>query len=163
MSRTESPTDYIYVPLRAKLYAELISHTGQADVSYLIEGLLEQYLVDMYGEDDTIILKFAEEKDEEFRSRYGDPGRGYQWSTVFLPNGTQVRMTYRNRDYYAEICHGRLWYDGDALSPSQFARLVANNTNRNAWRDLYIQFPGEGVWKTADNLRRVKPLSLSDF
>ena len=95
-----------------------------------------------------------QEMTDTFREKYGDPGQGYQWQTVLLPNGTNIRMSYGDRDSYAEIRHGRLYFGDASMSPSQFARRVANNTSRNAWRDLYIRFPGEDRWILADLLRQ---------
>ena len=46
-----------------------------------------------------------EESTEILPEKYGDPGRGYQWQSVFLPNGTTIRMTYRGRNSYAEVRH----------------------------------------------------------
>lgn len=168
MTQFSEPTDYIYVPLRAELYADLVRRSGNSDVSGYINHSVESFLERSEGDPDLwsakYIEKLAEDEDEEFLAKYGDPGRGYQWGAVFLPNGTQVRMTYGGQDTYTEIRHGRFCYDEESMSPSQFARRVARNTTRNAWRDLYIKFPGDASWKPADSLRlRVTPFSLSDF
>ena len=153
-----NPTDYVFLPLPTELYAEFIRRSGKADMSHLIRDLVQNFLEDTEGDPgiwtEEYIEKFADEQDEAFREKYGDPGRGYQWQNLFLPNGTQVRMTYGGKDSYAEIQHERLRYGDKVMSPSQFAGKVARYTNRNAWRDLYIKFPGEGAWKLADHLRR---------
>lgn len=153
-----SSTDYVFVPLPAELYAEFIRRSGKADISLWLKDVVQSFLEDTKGDpymwSEEYIEKIAQEEDEAFREKYGDPGRGYQWQNLFLPNGTQVRMTYGGKDSYAEIRHGRLFYSDKNMSPSQFAGKVARYTNRNAWRDLYIKFPGEGSWKLADQLRR---------
>ncbi len=41
-----------------------------------------------------------------------------------------------------------LW-NGKAVIPSQFANKVTNS-NRNAWRDLYVKRPSDGIWILAD-------------
>ena len=96
-------------------------------------------------------------EDEEASERlktYGSTKKGYQWQSVFLPNGTQVRMTYQGKTYLADIRHQQLMFDGNALSPSEVARRIANNTNRNAWRDLWVKRPTDQEWLLADILRR---------
>ena len=172
MTKSPDPTDYIYVPLHVELYADLVRRSGKADVSGFIDhsvgSFLERTEADPGIWSAEYIEKLAEKEDEAFWEEYGDPGRGYQWQTVFLPNGTKIRMSYGGQDSYAEIRHGRLCHGEESMSPSQFAGRVAKGasgegTNRNAWRDLYIKFPGEGSWKLADSLRRQPALSLSDF
>lgn len=164
MAQSNDPTDFVYVPLHVELYADLVRRSGGANVSGLIHHAVDGFLQDTVGDPSIwsaeYIGKVAEEEDKASREKYGDPGRGYQWQNLFLPNGTQVRMKYAHRDTYAEIRQSQFCFGEESLSPSQFARRVANNTNRNAWRDLYIKFPGEASWKLADSLRQVKPLSL---
>ena len=64
-------------------------------------------------------------------------------------------MTYKGRHAYAAIQKERLVYEGESLSPSEFASKVADGTNRNAWRDLFLQFPGSSEWESADAARRL--------
>ena len=167
MTQSSEPTDYIYVPLHVELYADLVRRSGDADVSHFIAHSVESFLERTEGDPNIWsaehIEKLADEEDEAFQEKYGDPERGYQWGTVFLPNGTKVRMSYKGQDTYAEIRHARFYYGEESMSPSQFARRVARNTNRNAWRDLYIKFPGEASWTLADSLRHRRTLKLSDF
>ncbi|MFV1602326.1 MULTISPECIES: hypothetical protein [unclassified Phaeobacter] len=158
MSISTNPTDYVYVPLRADLYAELIRRSGRSDVSVYVENQVQDFL-EATKSDPSIwsaeyIERQAQDTDQEFITKYGNPSRGYQWQSLFLPNGSQVRMTYRGEAHYAFIQHERLRFGSHDMSPSEFARSVANNTNRNAWRDIYVQFPGEADWKFADDLRR---------
>lgn len=158
MTQTTDQTSYIFVPLHVKLYAELIQRSGKADVSVYINNIVTDFLDRTEGDaqiwSSEYIEKIAEKQDEEFVDRYGDPSRGYQWQTVYLPNGTQIRMTYRGDSTYGEVRHGKLFLGEESMSPSEFARHVANNTSRNAWRDIYVKFPGDGGWLLADDLRR---------
>ena len=168
MTQSTQPTAYIYAPLRVELYAELVRRSGEADVSYIIDNCVETLLESTEGDPNVWSAEYADrwtDEDAAFRERYGEPGRGYQWQTVFLPNGTNIRMSYGSRDFHAEIRHSGFLFQDERMSPSQFARRVANNTNRNAWRDLYIQFPGRVSWELADVLRQrsVRPTPLSDF
>lgn len=160
MTQSNESTDYIYVPLHVELYAALVRRSGNADVSGYIEHSVESFLERTEGDPHIwsaeYIEKLVDKEDEAFREKYGDPGQGDKWGTVSLPNGTQVRMLYKGQYAYAEVRHERLRYGEESMSPSQFARRVAENTNRNAWRDLYIKFPGEASWKLADSLRRLR-------
>ena len=170
MKQPTVPTDYIYVPLHIELYADLIHRSGKSDVSGYIDHSVESFLERTEGDPDIwsaeYIEKLADEGEEEFQEKFGDPGRGYQWHPIFLQNGSELRMTYKGKHFYAKIRHERVWYDGKSMSPSQFASHVAGH-NRNAWRHLYIKFPGAGSWKLADDVRQQvpppKPFSLSGF
>lgn len=157
MTQHTKPTDFIYVPLRADLYAELIRRSGRSDVSIYIENQIEDFLEITRGNPDIwsseYIERLAAQDDGDFQEKYGDPGRGYQWQKVFLPNGTKLRMTYRGDSSYGEIRHDELFLENESMSPSEFASRIANNTSRNAWRDIYVKFPGAGAWKFADDLR----------
>ena len=167
MPQPANPADYVFVPLHVELYAELVRRSGKADVSRFIDHSVESFLERTEGDPQIwsaeYIEKLAEEEDVATREKYGDPSRGYQWGRVFLPNGTQIRMTYAGQNFYAEVRHATFCHGKESVSPSQFASRIANNTRRNAWRDLYIRFQGQASWKLADSLRHVKPLSLADF
>jgi len=63
-------------------------------------------------------------------------------------------MPYRQRDHLADIRHEQLCYKGKHYSPSQFACHLADNTSRNAWRDIWIKRPNDKDWILADSLRR---------
>lgn len=96
--------------------------------------------------------------DNAFRDDAGQPPEteerdGYWWKLVFLPSGTKVRMTYRGRMAQAEIAPGGIVYRGQTITPSEFTHRVTN-TNRNAWRDIEVLFPGSQSWLSADDLRK---------
>lgn len=79
--------------------------------------------------------------------------RGYQWKTLFLPEGTWLRMAYRNDHEYAIVEGDHIMYKGRVVSPNQFASGYADSV-RNAWQDISIRMPGEKHWKVADLRRR---------
>ncbi len=79
--------------------------------------------------------------------------RGYQWKTLFLPDGTDLRMLYDGNGYYAHVRGDHLMYQGLHVSPRQFTRMVASGV-RNAWRDIFVREPGARDWKRASDLRR---------
>lgn len=77
---------------------------------------------------------------------------GYQWKSLFLPDGTEVRMQYKGSYSYARVEGDRLMYDGKQISPGSLAKTVAGGS-RNAWRDLWIKRPSDTDWALAVDLR----------
>src|SRR3954470_19239789 len=43
--------------------------------------------------------------------------RGYQWKSLFLPEGTALRMQYRGEYHYAEVRGDAIIHDGMKMSP----------------------------------------------
>lgn len=81
------------------------------------------------------------------------PGQGYRWKTLFLPEGTQLRIHAGALSHTAQVQQNTLVYDGHPVSPAQMARLVGGR-GRNAWRDAWLLFPGERKWLPAARCRR---------
>lgn len=79
-------------------------------------------------------------------------GRGYQWKTLFLPDGTEIRMQYKGVYYYANVVGDKILYDGRSVSPATFANTVAQSS-RNAWRDLWVRLAPDREWRLADECR----------
>lgn len=78
--------------------------------------------------------------------------RGFQWKTTFLPEGTSLRTSYLDTVEFAKVVANRLVTDeGEAVTPSQFANRHAKG--RNAWRFVWVRFPGDDHWIRADNCR----------
>jgi hypothetical protein len=160
-------TGMVNVGLDADLYAEFILRTRRSvDVAGWVNRIVGEFL-DRTRDDPKIWSPVAQPTngvdttEEEFHRQYGDPQRGYQWHPVFLPNGTQLRMVYRTKPHYAEIRHEKVIYEGEAaLSPSELARKIARNTNRNAWRDLWVKLPNTATWVLSDTLRSKVPQVL---
>jgi hypothetical protein len=83
----------------------------------------------------------------------GQPLRGFQWKNVFLPDGTNLRTSYRNAVDFAKVVGDRIVAaDGASLTPSLFANTQAKG--RNAWRFVWLRFPGEDHWVLADQCRQ---------
>ena len=79
--------------------------------------------------------------------------RGYQWKCLFLPDGTELRMEYAKQDFHARVDGNAILHEGRPVSPREFTLAVAGN-GRNAWRDLWVRFPGQRSWIRAMVLRR---------
>lgn len=83
---------------------------------------------------------------------HGYSKRGFQWKTTFLPEGTLLRTSYLDTVEFAKVVANRLLTDeGDAVTPSQFANRHAKG--RNAWRFVWVRFPGDDHWIRANNCR----------
>jgi hypothetical protein len=92
-----------------------------------------------------------EEERLSLRAR-GQPKRGFQWKDTFLPEGTGLRTSYRDTVEFAKVVGNRIVTDdGDLMSPSQFANRRAKG--RNAWRFVWVRFPGDDYWIRAANCR----------
>jgi hypothetical protein len=79
--------------------------------------------------------------------------RGYQWKSVFLPEGTELRSLSYGQPNSARVEGDQIIYQGRPVSPNQFARAFAD-TSRNAWNDLSIRRPGESTFTLACVLRK---------
>jgi hypothetical protein len=78
--------------------------------------------------------------------------RGFQWKNVFLPDGTHLRTSYLDSIEFAKVVGDRIRSDdGEYLTPSLFVNR--HTTGRNAWRFVWLRFPGDDYWIRADNCR----------
>jgi len=84
---------------------------------------------------------------------------GYDWKNrrsgmvLNLPPGTSVRMRKGGKYHYAKVQADDLIYEGQKVSPNEFARTVAGHA-RDAWRDLWIKRPDDFDYRLADDLRK---------
>ncbi len=77
---------------------------------------------------------------------------GYRWKSLFLPEGTRLRMDWAGASHDAVVKGSELVYEGKALSPHQMTLAVAGK-GYNAWRALWVLLPGAKRWKPARRLR----------
>ncbi len=86
--------------------------------------------------------------------------RGYQWKSLFLPEGTLLRVFVGGEYTVATVCGDDIVFQGHSYSPRQFVMLVTGQV-RNAWLALWIRCPGDARWHLADTrrhlLRRLRP------
>jgi hypothetical protein len=150
-------SSYVMVPISCALYDQVVLRSrGSISPAAILESQLETFLSQTEGDDmwdPEYLNEVAPLVDDENLQYVGNPERGYYWQLVFLPNGTQVRFSYRNTEKFAQVRHQALLYAGEEVSPSQFASKVANGTSRNAWRDLYVRRPEDKQWISAYVLR----------
>ena len=151
----ENPTDYIYVPVSIELWHKIEDAyedimDGERMVPAIhVENALELDLSIQFHENEA-----ADEAATKRIEKFGRPHDGYQWQAVLLRNGSELRMTYQSEDHFARVVHGRIIYEDDSYSPSELSRKIANNTSRNAWRDLWVRENEAAEWQLADDLRR---------
>ena len=121
-----------------KLIARLATRGGTQDVSEAVSSAIELWL----GEQAKL-------------SAGSDPAsvRGYQWKSVFLPEGTVLRSWSYGEHNYARVEGDQIIHDGKPVSPNQFAQLFARST-RNAWTDLYVRRPCDQRFMLACRLRQ---------
>ena len=94
----------------------------------------------------------------------GWAGEGWRGKNVFLPNGTQLRMSYNGRVYNATI-EGSCWKSegGVFTSPSGAASGLAKTktgkaTRLDGWGYWEALLPGESEWVRLNELwRRANP------
>ncbi|MBV6321750.1 hypothetical protein [Duganella violaceipulchra] len=82
----------------------------------------------------------------------GQAMRGFQWKNIFLPDRTSLRTSYHDTIEFAKVVGDRILSDdGQSITPSLFANRHAKG--RNAWRFVWLRFPGDDYWIRADSYR----------
>jgi hypothetical protein len=126
------PTDTLL-----QLIEKLRRRGGSQDISEAITKAIECWLEDP--------ARFAPGADPEDM-------HGYQWKSLFLPEGTVLKSWSYGENNYARVVGDQIIHNGRAVSPNQFAQSFARST-RNAWQDLFIRRPGDKTFKIACRLR----------
>jgi hypothetical protein len=100
-----------------------------------------------------LIQRWLAREAERQESRNNGPAlRGIRWKSLFLPDGTILRTSHVDSSEFAKVNGDCIVAeDGAVLTPSLFASRHANG--RNAWRWVWLRFPGENGWIRADNCR----------
>lgn len=81
--------------------------------------------------------------------------RGYQWKSVFLPDGTLLRTVLGGKNYHCLVENDSILYNGQSVSPSGFVNAVGG-MRRSAWRCIWILLPENKEWKLAHTMRTRK-------
>jgi hypothetical protein len=85
---------------------------------------------------------------------------GYQWKQVFLPEGTRLRACFDHQPYFATVEGSEIKYEKHSVSPSCFANLHGSG-NRNAWKAVWLRFPGSEEWLLADVCRSARKAAIA--
>ena len=171
------PDSVIYIPFPRDLYDDIVRFSeGRFDPVDLAEeqilNLFERNLGDLtdqwFGEN---MYEFAKrhfpDYADELRRESTAPlreARPLIWKDVVIQHGARVRMQYGGTHHFAKVDNGKIVDDDGKFSPSAWARKTANDTSRNAWRDLWFKNPMSSHWRPAEILRdEAKASPLEDL
>lgn len=121
-------------------------HTLRALLEYQAEQACEIELAELAG---LAIREWLQRQRVNSKAR---PEPGYRWKTIFLPDGTRLRIRSCRGAHYAEVACGEIIYEAQALSPNRFVTACLGNAG-NAWKLIDVQLPGESDWISALRLR----------
>jgi hypothetical protein len=93
-------------------------------------------------------LMNADFKSELLIDENNGVSRGYQWKKLFLPDGTQLRMSYKGKYFYAKVEGDEVVYDGNPVSPASMVNSISG-TSRSSWRDMWFKRPKDKEWLPA--------------
>jgi len=85
---------------------------------------------------------------------------GYQWKQLFLPEGTRLRASFGGQHDFAVVTGSEIQHNEQPISPSRFANLRGSG-NRNAWKAVWLRFPGGEQWLLADTCRATQKALIS--
>jgi hypothetical protein len=135
-----------------KLYDFLKEHGSDRDPVEVVETAIEYWMSNAEWKADDLMPETVRERHHH----------GYHWKPLLLPPATKIRMKYKGETHYAAVVDDQFVFNGESISPSEFANRVAQGTNRNAWRDLWIKRPHDSEFHLADDLRR-PTLTIADL
>jgi hypothetical protein len=120
-----------------RLISQLQIRGGSQDLSAAITSAIELWM-----------------REQAKLSKGSDPAnlRGYQWKSLFLPEGTELRSWSYGECNHARVVGDEIIHKGKAVTPNQFAQSFARST-RNAWEDLRVRRPEDKQFKQASCLR----------
>ena len=121
----------------------LPEHLVQALMAYLAQ------VGDTRSVDDVVALAVRAWLDNQ-----GNVLRGYQWKSLFLPEGTQLRLRFQGCTYVAQVRGDAIHFGGRTWSPRQWVMHVMGCV-RNAWMEIWLRCPGDERWHLADSRRRL--------
>jgi hypothetical protein len=81
---------------------------------------------------------------------------GYQWKNLFLPHGTLLRSVIKGQSFHASVSGDCVMFEGKRVSPSGFVN-AHGGAARNAWKAIWLLFPGHARWRLAANCRPAAP------
>ncbi|MYM38890.1 hypothetical protein [Duganella qianjiadongensis] len=129
------------IPIERRLLERLTDHLarrgGAPDLQQALNAALEMWL------------------GEQLKLRIdNDPAsvRGYQWKTVFLPEGTLLCTRTYGESQYARVHGEEIIFQGRAVTPNRLAHW-AGRGRRNAWNDIYVRRPQDKFYIRAQRLR----------
>lgn len=137
----------VYVP--SDLLEELGAHTGHFWSDVALEPIILE-----------AIRAYMQPAPAAQQAPAARSDAGYQWKQVFLPEGTKLRASFDHQPYFAVVEGALIKYGAHAVSPSCFANLYGSG-NRNAWKAVWLRFPGSDEWLLADTCRAARRTSIA--
>lgn len=140
----------ISVPVPTNTFLELVDFLKQGgdsrDPVHIVADAIDYWMQNASWKPELLATKSVSADARGYTWRYND-------NSIFMPNGTDIRMAYKGQLYYAKVVSDEIIYKGEAVSPSRFANLVTSSS-RNAWRDIWIKRPDDKEWILADDCRK---------
>ena len=130
----------ISVAVPAKVYLDLIMHLRKSG--------------DLRGADEVVAFALRQWMAGQ---RPGGRAPGYQWQSLFLPEGTELRVRLDTVWHYARIAHDRIDDQGTPHASPRAWLLDLTGSVRNAWRDIWIRRDIRELWSQAAHLRATHP------
>lgn len=120
----------------------------------LVSELLRRYPHGFATVLEEVTRQFIDRTADDFAPQSRDNG-GFQWDSLLLPNGTQVRTKYYGEYQEAAVVDGSIQWEGETYrSMSRLASAMRGDTSNNAWKVLEVKRPHDAQWQPADHLRR---------
>ncbi len=133
------PSPRMDIPISMEIYNKLLSascsHDWQKEDWEITAEAIEEYL----RRHDPESIPMA-------------PTKGYQWKSLFLPDGTVLRTVFAGINHHCIVENDQILHNGQAVSPSGFVNAVGG-IRRNAWRSTWVLLPENKHWVLADTLR----------
>jgi hypothetical protein len=157
-------TKYSVVSIPTDLFLRLLQHLQVAgsppvDPDTAVAEAIEQWLAGQRPAEsvdgmwtDEYMRDLHQEYERDVERERAEQLRGYTWKGLWLQNGTELRMRYKGKTFYAQVRGDDLVYDGVPSSPAQMVNTITG-TNRNAWRDLWIKTPDDKEFVPAEQAR----------
>ncbi|MBA5690036.1 hypothetical protein [Rugamonas apoptosis] len=128
-----------------RLPAEVLEELGDHSGHWWSDPALEAIIVEA-------IHAFIKPASAKRQQQPAPDTAGYQWKQLFLPAGTRLRASFGGKPSFAVVVEDGIQCDGQAVSPSGFANRQGSG-NRNAWKVIWLRFPGSEQWLLADVCR----------
>ena len=113
--------------------------------------------LDLCGIADDAIIDWLNRRRAESERTARPVLHGYQWKSLFLPEGTRLRRWSCSTQDYAEVIGDDLVHEGLPTSPNRFVAACAGSV-RNAWQEISVLMPGATTWNSpATCAARSKP------
>lgn len=154
--------DVIHIPLRREIYNKLLVATrGTFDpYEHAEEGVLRVCAAMIQAGNLEYDEDYIREHSSDLDDLHAEVGHEESrrptpliWKEITVPEHSHVRMKYNGLAFEAIVSDGAIKYEDKLYTPAQWANKIADNTNRNAWKDIWFKLPGQRDFVLASQLR----------